>query len=368
MRQGKLTGVVFLFCFLTSAANAEVRKYSNEFLAIGIGARALAMSSAQVASVSDVTAGFWNPAGLFLMKDNDFQVGAMHSEYFAGIAKFDYVGLAIPLKDKDRVVALSIIRFGIDNIPNTLQLIEPDGTINYSNITAFSAVDYAFIGSYAQEVFKPGFNKPGLVMGGSAKIVHRKVGKFGTAWGFGFDIGAQYEYKNWLFGAMGKDITGTYNAWTTNFSDEDKETLLKTGNELPGNSLEVTPPKIILGAGYRYEFKEKFMILAELNADLNTDGKRNVLISAKPVSIDPHLGLEFGYADLIFVRAGVGNIQNATDDVVGDKLTTFQPNAGIGLKIKSIAIDYAFTDIGNQSQALYSHVFSLRLDINKKNR
>ncbi|MEO1628986.1 MAG: hypothetical protein AAFV25_27815 [Bacteroidota bacterium] len=39
-------------------------KYSNEFLSLGIGARAQAMSTAQVASTEDVLSTFWNPAGL----------------------------------------------------------------------------------------------------------------------------------------------------------------------------------------------------------------------------------------------------------------------------------------------------------------
>jgi hypothetical protein len=43
---------------------------------------------------------------------------------------------------------------------------------------------------------------------------------------------------------------------------------------------------------------------------------------------------------------------------------TFQPNLGLGLKIKGVTIDYALTDIGDQSTALFSNVFSLRFDIN----
>ena len=49
---------------------AQFRKYSNEFLNIGAGARGLAMGSAQVASVNDGTAGYWNPAGLYGVKDH----------------------------------------------------------------------------------------------------------------------------------------------------------------------------------------------------------------------------------------------------------------------------------------------------------
>src|SRR5689334_10984237 len=112
---------------------AQFRKYSNEFLNIGAGARGLSMASAQVASVSDGTAGYWNPAGLVYVKDQP-QLNLMHAEYFAGIGKYDYASLAIPLKDKKRVLGLSFLRFGVDEIPNTIFLVEADGTINFSNI------------------------------------------------------------------------------------------------------------------------------------------------------------------------------------------------------------------------------------------
>ena len=48
---------------------SQFRKYSNEFLNIGAGARGLAMGGAQVASANDATAGYWNPAGLTGVKD-----------------------------------------------------------------------------------------------------------------------------------------------------------------------------------------------------------------------------------------------------------------------------------------------------------
>jgi hypothetical protein len=51
------------------------------------------MASAQVASVNDGTAGYWNPAGLVYVKDNP-QVNLMHAEYFAGIGKYDFGSVA----------------------------------------------------------------------------------------------------------------------------------------------------------------------------------------------------------------------------------------------------------------------------------
>jgi Type IX secretion system protein PorV len=348
--------VAFLCFFATVVAQAP--KYSNEFLNIGVGARALGMSNSYVTSVNDVTAGYWNPAGLLGIK-NQHQVALMHSEYFAGIAKYDYGAFATRL-DSSSVLGLSLIRFGVDDIPNTTELIDANGNVDYNRITTFSAVDYAFLVSYAKQL-----KIPGLRLGANVKIIRRKVGDFAGAWGFGLDAGAQYDYKKWKFAAMARDVTSTFNAWSFNLSEETKQVFLATGNEIPENSVEITLPKLLLGAARKFDFNEKVSLLAELDVDATFDGKRNVLIKSKAISLDPHLGLEASYMNMIFLRAGLGNYQTYTD-AVGKKIKTFQPNIGVGVKIKSVYIDYALTDIGDQSVALYSNVFSIKVDINKK--
>ena len=58
--------------------------YSNEFLNIGVGARSHAMSGAVEASVNDINAAYWNPAGLSNIKSS-LQLGVMHSEWFGGV-------------------------------------------------------------------------------------------------------------------------------------------------------------------------------------------------------------------------------------------------------------------------------------------
>ncbi len=142
--------ILAFLAFTCFSAQAQTRKYSNEFLAIGVGARALGMSNASVATVSDVTSGYWNPAGLAGLKNN-FEVVLMHSEYFAGIAKYDYGALAKQI-DSSSSIGLSIVRFGVDDIPNTTELIDANGQIDYDRITTFSAADYAFILSYAKKL------------------------------------------------------------------------------------------------------------------------------------------------------------------------------------------------------------------------
>ncbi len=353
---------ITLFAALVSASGlfAQAPKYSNEFLAIGVGARAMAMSNANVAGVSDVTSGYWNPAGLSLMTGK-VQVSLMHAEYFAGIAKYDYGAIAARI-DSFSTAGVSVIRFGVDDIPNTTELIDSDGNINYDNVQSFSAADYAFLLTYARQ------NKKikGLRYGANAKVINRRVGKFANAWGFGLDIGVQYNVKNWHFGASYRDATSTFNAWRFDIPENMRDVFASTGNTIPSNSVEVTLPRLILGAGYKFNFK-KFSLYTEANFNITTDGKRNVPIKTDVFSIDPTFGLELGYGGFVFIRAGAGNIQSYTDDN-GKKITTVQPNLGLGIKLRSVCIDYALTNIGNASVAPYSNVFSLRFDINPKGK
>ena len=205
------------------------------------------------------------------------------------------------------------------------------------------------------------------MLGGSVKLVNRQVGDFARAWGFGVDFSASYQHKSWQFAAMARDVTSTFNAWSYNLSDEMLETFVLTGNEIPQNGLEITMPRIILGTAKTFKINDKFKLITELDADFTTDGMRNVLISSNPISIDPHFGLELNFKNLIFLRSGIGNIQKSTG-LIGKTVTTVQPNIGLGIQIKGLSIDYALTDIGDASVALYSNVFSLRVNLNPKSR
>lgn len=351
-----------LLSVLDTFSQTSAPKFSNEFLAIGVGARALGMSNAQVSSVNDVTSGYWNPAGLMGL-NSDFQVDLMHAEYFAGIAKYDYGAFATKI-DSNSVFGISIIRFGVDGIPNTTQLIDADGNIDYDRIFSFSVADYAFLFSYARKSTKI----ERLTYGVNVKVIYRQVGDMAKAWGFGLDAGIQYKtLNNWGFGLMARDITSTFNAWSFSLNQNTIDVFEATGNEIPDNSIEITLPKAIFGISKYVNLTKnnKFGLLSEINFDFSTDGKRNVLITGDPISIDPHLGIEANYSKLIFIRFGVGNIQKTTTIFNNDQIT-WQPNFGVGVKFKGISLDYALTDIGDQSEALFSNVFSLRFDINKK--
>jgi len=339
-------------------AQTDAPKYSNEFLAIGVGARALGMGSAYTSVVNDVTSGYWNPAGILGVK-GDLQIGAMHSEYFAGIAKYDHIGLAKPI-DSMSTIGFTFIRFGIDNIPNTIDLIDPSGNIDYDRITSFSSADHAFILTYARKM-----KVPGLQVGGNAKVVYRRVGQFGRAWGFGLDGGVTYERDRWRFGAVARDVTGTFNAWSYTLDQRTIEVFQQTNNEIPENSVEVTLPRLMLGVAREFKFGEKFNLIAAVDLENTFDGPRNTLVKTGRWSTDPRMGLELGYAGVVYVRTGLGYFQYVAD-IQDKQALTMQPNIGLGLKIKSVSLDYALTDIGDNSVALYSNIFSLKFDLFKR--
>lgn len=352
--------LILPFCFLLGAISLYGQaKYSNEFLTLGVGGRAHGMGGAVAASVSDISASYWNPAGMTSIT-SVAQFHGMHAEWFAGIAQYDQLSFGKKLSEEHNSYgSISLIRMGIDNIPNTLRLIGPDGSINYDRIVTFSAADYAAFLSYARKL-----GNGGWFAGGSVKVIHRSIGAFGKSWGFGADVGVQYRKEKFAFAIMGRDLTTTFNSWTFSLSDEEKQIFTQTGNDIPVTTLEQTLPTFIVAGAYKLNVGQKSKLLFEVDFDITTDGERNTLISSKAISISPRMGVEFSLVNRIFLRSGISNIQEVKD--IADPTQTdftFQPNAGIGLKLGRLRLDYAFTNIGDVSGSqLYSHIFGLILD------
>lgn len=326
-------------------------KYSNEFLAIGVGAGGLALAGAQAPVATGIQAAYWNPAGLaFLEKRAEGSL--MHASYFGGIANYDYAGLAIRT-DSQSVLGISYIRFGVDDIPDTRFLIE-NGQVDYRRIRTFSSVDNAYLLSYARK----NAGLPGLTLGGSFKLIYRRAGRFANAWGFGLDAGARYRLRKWNLGLVLRDVTTTFNAWSFN-TTEFEQVFAQTGNAIPVNSTELTLPSLTLGISRSWSFlKDKVAVQPVLDVVNTFDGKRNTLLSSGVVSCDPRLGMEIRAFRVFAVRSGLGNWQRVRN-FDGGLDWRYRFTFGAGIRWKTFAIDYAITDLGGQSEALYSHIFSL---------
>jgi len=360
--------LIIIFSQLSVAQT--IRSFSNEFLNIGVDAAAFGMGNAVTAFSNDVNSIYWNPAGLVGLED--YQGSLMHSEYFQGIANYDYIGFAKPINNES-TVAISIMRFGVDDILNTTQLIQ-DGQINYDRVSLFSAADWAVNVAYAKKLIVKD-----LSVGVNAKIVRRKIGDFASSIGFGLDAGLQFQRGDWKLGLMLRDITTTFNAWSFNddklneitaIYDNLNQNILNDGN--PDNDdeviptvtpekIELTKPKAQLGVARKFKISRDFNLLTALDLNMRF-AQTNDIISSSFVSISPAFGFQLDYNNLVYLRGGVNNFQNQID-FNDSKSLSLEPNFGVGFNYKGIQIDYALTNIGGASGTLFSNVFSLKVDI-----
>ncbi|OON68627.1 PorV/PorQ family protein [Hymenobacter sp. CRA2] len=339
----------------TGAAQAQAvkkdktPKYTNEFLNIGVGGRAQAMGSTQVSLAQDATAGYWNPAGLVGQKTK-YDAVLMHSELFSGVVKNDYAAFSMPLDERSAIGA-TIIRVGVDDIPNTQSLINQYNQVLYDRVTYFSVADYGMLLSYARKLE----SVEGLQVGANAKIIYRNYGSFGNAWGFGVDAGAQYTRGSWRFGLMARDITTTYNVWSMH--PEKFTASMDSLAGVPKNSTEIALPRFVLGVSRQFTLPKDLSLVAAVDLEMTTDGKRNTLVSSDLVSIAPHAGLELGYRNLVFLRGGATNVQKYVSSVSLKEQWSVQPTLGVGLALSGLRLDVALSRLaiekiaGQSSQA-----------------
>ncbi len=322
--------------FLTSAHAGGFRtaKYGGEFLTLGAGGRALGMGGAYAALANDVSAGYWNPAGLASLAYP--QIMLMHSQQFSGVVKYDYGSYAMPL-GASRSLGIGLIRLGVDDIPVT-RLSNPalklgEEYVDENGITRINTpyvartiadAEYALFFSYAMQ------RNAKLALGANAKLIHKNVGD-NSAWGLGFDIGAIYKPAgNLLIGLNLQDITTTVLAWNT-------------------GTREIIIPTLKAGIAYPLLIPSLGGAIAPaIDFDIRFEGRDYAAqFAAGPVSVDSHIGWEYQYQNLFALRLGsdVGKF-----------------SAGAGLNLSKLQIDYAFLshdELGN------SHRISARVTLKR---
>jgi len=347
-----------LLSWVASNVFGQAPKFSNDFLNIGVGARGMAMAGAATAHTVSIQAAYWNPAGL-PYNPAKFQVSAQHAEWFSGIGSYDYMAFGKRMDDEYKSFgSVSVIRMAIDQIPNTLRLRGPDGSIDYSKIESFSVSDYGIFLSYGRKLADTRWS-----LGFSSKIIHRSFGSFAKAWGFGFDAAFRYHSNDFSVAVMGRDITTTFNAYSFNFNAEEQAILSQTGNAIPVSSVEYTLPKFVLACSKKFRVSEKSFLLLACDLECSSNGTESSLLGLNKFNVDPRIGLEASYLGKVFLRTGVGNFQKIQDELDSKKRNlSYYPTAGMGIRLGKLTLDYAMTNIGNTGEGSYSHFFSLGLD------
>lgn len=306
--------VTLFISLLTSLSFSQtvIGKYAGEFLAIGVGGRPLGMGGAFTALANDVTAGYYNPAGLAHL--NYPQISLMHDERFGNLVNYNYAAVGIPY-GKDMSFALSVIRLGIDGIPDTRNALvdengnpindinNPAARIDYSKVTEFSNQDWAFLLTYSKRHSEKFF------YGANVKIIRRDIAEY-DATGIGFDIGALYMPNQRLFlGATIQDVTTTLVAWNTGRN-------------------ELISPTLKVGGAYLLNFLGGNVYPA-IDLDIRFENRKYASqFNIGPVSFDPHFGVEYSYKNVVAVRGGYNDVKQFT--------------IGAGIKLPKLNIDYSF--------------------------
>lgn len=279
------------------------------FLKIGIGGKAAGMGESATAEATDASAAFWNPAGLIqseqhniLFTYNRWVDGIQHN---FGAAKFVYGNNAF---------AFHYISTGVDDIEQR--------DIPSEHPTAyFSSHDLALGFSYARKM------NDRWSLGITSKYIYERIQNSvsAVALDFGAWYNIKYEYdrpeseNRWRVGLMISNV---------GFSGKFIEEKVK----LPAN--------IRLGSSYDILKNHPSKNTWSAAVDIEKPFAQNVRT---------HLGTEFGYEELCFVRAGYQFGYEARGIT-----------AGIGMKIKHISVDYGYMPFSNSLGA--THRISASLD------
>ncbi len=337
-------GLYIAIIFFAMAFSAHATKYAGEFTDLGVGVRAAGMGGSFTINNGDLQALWWNPAGLQGLSERP-QIYLMHAEMYGDLYKLDAGAIGKKLGDTQWAVGFfrnatenlpftdttEFYDYGPDRIPGTGDPGEGNGTWDPGEQIRPEAIYYRTEGDY---LFTLGAGRnfgDKLRLGLSLKHLQSYIGEY-SAFGFGFDIGGQYEMRqNLTLGASIRDVAGTYIRWSTG-TWESKAPSLWWGARynIPMESLRG-------GIAFSGEFETRFE---------NYDG----IVEVGPLSLDPHIGAEFTLFDRIYLRSGIDRKDFS---------------AGAGLRIAFFRVDYAFV---TNNQLDNTHRIGITLEIPKIER
>ena len=329
MRKKSVILGIIMACMVASLGISQyTRNVSNVgttaavFLEIGVGARAVGMGGAFVATANDASAIYWNVAGIARLRQPEILF--VHTNWLADI-RFDYAGVVIPLSRFGALGAsLTSLSMGEMKV-RTVE--EPEGTGE-----RFSAGDMAIALSYA-------FNLTNrFSVGVTAKYIYQRIWKE-TANGFAVDLGTLF-----TTGLKGLRIGASLSNFGTDMQMSGDDLLVyhdidpyKLGNNeriFAELKTDKWPLPLIFQVGVAMEplQTENHRVTMAIDALHPIDNTESI-----------NVGVEYAFHEQFFLRAGGRNL------FLRDGEEGLTLGAGFHIRFVGnfkVKLDYAYADFG----------------------
>jgi len=330
MKKTRLAITILFVCLLATGAFAQdfdnVGTSALNFLKIGIGSRAEAMGGAFVAQANDVTAVYWNVAGLTNIEGTEVAFSA--NDWITDVTQY-FIGTAVPLGEFGKL-GVEIIYLDGGSMRRT-SWEDPAGLEGQT----FEANDLSFGIAYARDLtdrFKFGVKGKYLRESISNSTAHGFAVDFGSQYHTGFhglNIGMSIQNFGGKFSMDGSDLRHRFDPYPNEGSNpDDVWTKLETDEW----SLPVT---------IRLGFSMEVFSMGSNKLITNVE-----FVDYRDVRELYVFGGEFSmFNDMVFLRAG------ASDYFDED----WRINLGAGLMYRmgdiGFAFDYSYSDLGILEQA-----------------
>jgi long-subunit fatty acid transport protein len=300
----------------SSFAVSKAGTSAAQFLKIGIGPRATAMAGTFTGLADDVTALYWNPAGIAWLKNRRFM--AAHSEWFADI-NHEFAGLTLPISASS-ALGVSFTALSTPDMEQTT-IDQPDGTGIF-----FDVQDISIGLSYARRMTER------FSFGATVKYIQQKLFNE-TAQTFAVDLGGILHtgFKGMRLGITMNNFGGKLRLDGRDLivSYEDTPAKLETQNWPLPISFRIGLAIDIIG------LREGFILQESQRLTFLVDGY-NVNDATETMS----MGLEYGWNENFFLRGGYR---------INHDLESFSGGLGFQFPVQRIMVqaDYAISSMGD---------------------
>ena len=314
--------IVFLLSVACVFGQSKVGSTSAPFLNIGIGPRAISMGGAFVATASDVSSLYWNPAGASRSNTNEAMFS--HSSWFADI-NYNWAGAMLKLGDAGTVgLNLTYLDYGDMEITT---LAEQDGTGQF-----FSAYDLSMGLTYAYNLTDR------FSLGGTVKYIQSTIWNT-SASSFAMDLGVLFHSD-----IYGLRIGATITNFGTEMQMDGKD--LQVQHDIDPNNYGNNDQ--ILATLQTDEFPLPLTFRRGLAMDVLNNAEHRITLAADalhPNDNDESLnvGGEYMFNNLIAFRVGYKSLllDNSEEGLTAGVGLNYNFTSDFGVKV-----DYAYQDFG----------------------